>query len=146
MVIGSVGNKLAVILPQSSPDMTRSFSPNYSQQKLPSLSVRGDQVAFECSKSDQYLTFVIFLLHMMSYWTYLNSLAPGWFVRSVKGILFKFMASYVEQWPGNCIQENATCPHWWQVDIGSGYGLVPSGSKPLPEPILTMIYVTIWHH
>ena len=40
------------------------------------------------------------------------------------------------------------CPesYWWRVHIGSGNGLVPSGSKPLPEPMLTQIYVTIWHH
>ena len=30
------------------------------------------------------------------------------------------------------------------VNIGSGNGLVPSGSKPLPEPTLTQI--TLWHH
>ena len=28
-----------------------------------------------------------------------------------------------------------------KVNIGSGNGLVPSGKKPLPEPILTQIYV-----
>ena len=32
------------------------------------------------------------------------------------------------------------------VNTGSGNGLVPSGNKPLPEPMLTQIYVTIWHH
>ena len=32
------------------------------------------------------------------------------------------------------------------VNIGSGNGLVPSGSKPLPEPMLTQISVAIWHH
>ena len=26
------------------------------------------------------------------------------------------------------------------VNIGSGNGLVPSGNKPLPEPMLTQIY------
>ena len=26
---------------------------------------------------------------------------------------------------------NATGPHWWQVNIGSGNGLVPSGDKPM---------------
>ena len=31
------------------------------------------------------------------------------------------------------------------VNIGSGNGLVPSGNKPLPEPMLTQIYITIWH-
>ena len=40
---------------------------------------------------------------------------------------------------------------WWipqntfDDNIGSGNGLVPSGSKPLPEPMLTQIYVAIWH-
>ena len=32
------------------------------------------------------------------------------------------------------------------VNIGSGNGLVPSGSKPLPEPMLTQIYVVKWRH
>ena len=31
-------------------------------------------------------------------------------------------------------------------NIGSGDGLVPSGSKPLPEPMLNLIYVAIWYH
>ena len=35
---------------------------------------------------------------------------------------------------------------WWKVNIGSGNGLVPSGNKPLPEPVLTQIYVTTWRH
>ena len=30
-----------------------------------------------------------------------------------------------------------------EVNIGSGNGLVPSGNKPLPEPMLTQIYVTL---
>ena len=36
--------------------------------------------------------------------------------------------------------------HWWSVNIGSGDGLVPSGNKPLPEPMLTQISVAIWCH
>ena len=36
---------------------------------------------------------------------------------------------------------NATRPYWWSVNIGSGNGLVPSGNKPLPEPMLTKIFV-----
>ena len=35
---------------------------------------------------------------------------------------------------------------WWLVEFGAGNGLLPSGNKPLPEPILAQIYVTIWHH
>ena len=34
---------------------------------------------------------------------------------------------------------NVTGPHWWSVNIGSGNGLVPSGNKPLPEPMLAQI-------
>ena len=33
-----------------------------------------------------------------------------------------------------------------KVNIGSGNGLVPSGNKPLPEPILTQIVVGTWSH
>ena len=40
---------------------------------------------------------------------------------------------------------NATRPHWWLVNNGSGNGLLPDGTKPLPEPKLT-ISTTIWHH
>ena len=39
---------------------------------------------------------------------------------------------------------NATGPYWKQVNIGLGNGLVPSGNKPLPETMLTQIYVC--HH
>ena len=34
---------------------------------------------------------------------------------------------------------------WWLVNIGSGNGLVPSGNKPLPEPMLTKYNDAIWH-
>ena len=37
----------------------------------------------------------------------------------------------------NCYQANAKTPHWSLVNIGSRNGLVPSGNKPLPEPVLT---------
>ena len=36
---------------------------------------------------------------------------------------------------------NATGLYWWQVNIVSGNGLVPTGNKPLHEPMLTQIYV-----
>ena len=44
----------------------------------------------------------------------------------------------------NCPQTNVTEPYWWLVNIGSGNGLVQSGNKPLPEPMLTQISLTIW--
>ena len=33
-----------------------------------------------------------------------------------------------------------------QVNIDSGNGLVLSGNKPLPEPMLTQIYDAKWRH
>ena len=38
--------------------------------------------------------------------------------------------------------------HWYSLilNIGSHNGLVPSSNKPLHEPVLTQIYVTIWCH
>ena len=46
----------------------------------------------------------------------------------------------------NCTNMHVTGLHWWSVKIGSGNGLVPSGNKPLPERMLTQIYVAIWRH
>ena len=40
---------------------------------------------------------------------------------------------------------NATGPYC-EANIGSGNGFVPAGNKPLPEPMLTQIYIAIWHH
>ena len=42
-------------------------------------------------------------------------------------------------------------PHsndYWRilVNIGPGHGLVPSGYKPWPEPMMTKICVTLWCH
>ena len=44
---------------------------------------------------------------------------------------------YIEHSPCNCPEVNTTIPHWWLVNIVLGDGLVQSGSKPLPEQILT---------
>ena len=44
---------------------------------------------------------------------------------------------YIKYLLWNRYQMNATSPHWSLVNIGSGDGLVPSGSKALSEPMLT---------
>ena len=46
----------------------------------------------------------------------------------------------------NYHQMKATRSDWWIVSIGSGKDLVPLGTKPLPEPVLTQICIVIWHH
>ena len=49
----------------------------------------------------------------------------------------------------NCPQVNAKGLLSWKLSIGSagsGNGLVPSGNKPLLEPMLSQFYVTKWSH
>ena len=46
----------------------------------------------------------------------------------------------------NRLDANATRTKWWVVSIGSVNGLLPSGSKPLPEPTMTEIHVALWLH
>ena len=46
----------------------------------------------------------------------------------------------------NCPNMNVIALHWRSVNIGSGNGLVPSGNKLLPEPMLTQISVAMWRH
>ena len=41
---------------------------------------------------------------------------------------------------------SVTEPSWWYVNIGSGNGLVPSGNKPLAEPMSINIFVAVWCH
>ena len=46
----------------------------------------------------------------------------------------------------NCSEVNDMQPDKWEIDIGSGNGLVSWGYKPLPEAMLNQFYVTTWHH
>ena len=76
--------------------------------------------------------------------SHINSLTPGrsWF--NFKSAIFYlvlligiFRSSYDDALMGFI---------WRRVNNDSDNGLVPSGNKPLPEPMLTKIYVAIWRH
>ena len=69
-----------------------------------------------------------------------------WLLPQISNFQTRIKDNYIEYFMWNCPQVNATRPDWWQVNIGSGNGLVPSGKKPLPEPMLTQISVAIWRH
>ena len=71
-----------------------------------------------------------------------NSLAPGKFEWNSKHEIFKQIDGLL--W--YCPNMKVTRLHRWSVNIGSGNGLVPSGNKPLPEPMVTQICVAIWRH
>ena len=65
------------------------------------------------------------------------SLAPGGFSYSLKLVNFKLISMInILYFLQNCYQVNAATPHWSLVNIGSGNGLVPSGNKPVPGPML----------
>ena len=77
---------------------------------------------------------------------WVNSLAPGRCGCWLNYFQTHIKDRYLELFLWNCPQTNDTTPHLWLVNIGSGNGLVPSGNKPLPEPMLTQIYAGIWNH
>ena len=78
----------------------------------------------------------------------LNSLAPGgiWLQSQINKFQTHFNDKYLKYFLWNCYQVNATIHHWSLIHTGSGNGLVPSGNKPLPEPVWTKIPVAIWRH
>ena len=57
---------------------------------------------------------------------------------------YNFQVHFIGQYFGhllwNCSQVNVREPYLWQVNIGSGSGLVPPGYKPLSAPRLTQIH------
>ena len=67
-----------------------------------------------------------------------------------KVLVNSFQVHFIDWWLGhlswNSFQVDVFGPHWWEVNIGSGNGLVPSGSKPLPEPMLTQIHIVSLGH
>ena len=89
------------------------------------------------------LYYIVLMLVFLVYWV--NSLAPSRFWLTFRWS--DFQTNFNDWWlsylPWNYPQMNVTGPFWWLVNIGSGNGLVLSGNKPLPEPMLTQIYVTI---
>ena len=71
-----------------------------------------------------------------------------WLQGDLNKILDKQFSRWFRHWQPrhhwwNCPQVDVTGPHCLLVNIGLGNGLVQSGNKPLPEPILTK---TIWRH
>ena len=75
----------------------------------------------------------------------INSLTPGRSECDSKNVIFNIVLligifrpsqDYVLGWmPQDLTDDN----------IGLGNGLVPSGNKPLPDPMLTQFLVALWH-
>ena len=76
--------------------------------------------------------------------TDINSLIHGRFEWNLKQVILEFISFIHDRFPlGNCPQMNVTEPYWWSANCGLGKGLEPSSTTPLPEPMLTQIYVDI---
>ena len=81
---------------------------------------------------------VCFLPH-----THINSLASERCGCNFKLVIFKLISrmAFLMKLPSG-----AAALYWWLIIIGSGNGLVPSGTKSLSEPMLTQICAIILHH
>ena len=81
-----------------------------------------------------------FLFGVVAKPQYINSLSPG-----LNEILDNSQANFddwcLQHLLWNCPKMNGHRPYWWQVNTGSSNGWVPSGNKPLSEPMLTQFYV-----
>ena len=129
----SIWSSVNILLNSSLLALCRALNP----QLLIETSVRKQSQVLMCGAANWLLVL---------WWhesTVFNSLAPGTFQW-----LVIFQASFIDWWLRclwwNCPQMNVTWHYWWWVNIGSGNGLVTSGTKPLPGPVLTYIYVLIW--
>ena len=96
----------------------------------------------------QYVTTGLIDLIFAERTPWINSLALGKLEWNFKYVIFKWIFSdwWLRYLLWNFLNMNVTGLHWWSVKIGSGNGLTPSGTKPLPEPMLTQIFVAIWCH
>ena len=84
----------------------------------------------------------------------INSLAPGRCCCNLKFVIFKLISRIdiskisfeIALRSAASGERQMTSLMISQYNIGSGNGLVPSGNKPLSEPMLTQIYAAIWCH
>ena len=86
--------------------------------------------------------------HLAEQYRYIKLIGPWEIWMNFLYVIFKQIL-VIDGWGISCeiaLNMNVTGLNWWSVNIGSGNGLVPSGNKPSPEPILTYIPVAIWHH
>ena len=98
-------------------------------------------VTFICDSTFHELSFREGMVHTLYFAIY--SLDPGKLEWNFRNVIFKWVLlinGFALLWMSLDFNK------WWSVKIGSGNGLVPSGNKPLPEPVLTQISVAMWCH
>ena len=60
--------------------------------------------------------------------------------------LYIYIYIYIYNPSESTLNWNLDGPQWCLANISSGNGLVPSGTKPSPEPMFTKFYDAIWCH
>ena len=73
-------------------------------------------------------------------WPHYNGTAQYWKIICLLGNVAAFYFHILcNEWHQEQFELHANRHHWWWVNAWSGSGLVPSGNKPLPEPIGALI-------
>ena len=107
--------------------------------------IRGHVVIIIINKEHLFLQFYRLLMipNMLTY----DSFSPGRSGRNFKTAIFN-LALLIDIFRScdNSPHMNGTGLNWREVNTGSGNGLVPSGNKPLPEPMWSKFYDAIWCH
>ena len=105
--------------------------------------------AISCTAVYIYIYIYIYIcIYTASKLPLSNSLAPEmWFFKVILKMLIFSLALIL----GFSKSSDDNYLRWMpedftDVNIGSGNGLVPSGNKPLSEPVLTKISNAIWRH
>ena len=131
--------------------LNRIFGRTYDWVYLPSVSIEDliDHIAAVHSKQWVFSGKFSLIESGLDFALLVNSLAPGRFKMKLKKKVFKWIllndgrGISSEIVPAQLI---VNVHRWWSVNIGSDNCLVPSGNKPLPDLMLTQIYIAIWWH
>ena len=94
--------------------------------------------------SDRRSFFIIMCKFWMEISIFFNLLAPGRFEYNFRWSIFNiiFGIDGLRHLSQNCTEMNGIGCYWWWINIWLGNGVVPSGNKSLPEPMLTQIYAS----
>ena len=81
------------------------------------------------------------------YTSIFNLLAPKRCASNFKSAVSEYMLrTEIMHFLWNRAHVNITKRLWWYINFGSGNCLMLADKKPLPDPMLAMIFVTIWRH
>ena len=120
----------------------------YIQIKKSSYSMRDSSKLVQLKRNTTTYGFRSFTYFWSKLWNDFPSILTHWPLGNL-GVILKIQFSILFLWRVSAVLLMLIPSgesYWWWINISSGNGLVPSGNKPLPEPMLTQISVAIWRH